>query len=82
MALCGPFLSALRLMEQDIVQTACSRLSGEPTHFLQEETLALLVATVMALEGQGLGLVLKQPSRVGQIGNQHSLKKVRLHVIA
>lgn len=50
--------------------------------YLQEESLAFLVDPVMALEEQGLGLVLKWPSRVGQIGNQHSLKEVRLHVIA
>jgi hypothetical protein len=81
MALYGPFLSTLRGMEQGTIQSACSRLSGEPTLYLQEETLSFLVDTVMALEEQGLGLALKRPSRVGQIGNQHSLKEVRLRVV-
>ena len=55
MALYGPFLSALRGMEQDTVQTVCSRLCREPTLFLQEEILAFLVDTVMSLEGRVWG---------------------------
>ena len=67
MALYGPFLSALRGMEQDTVQTACSGLSGELASTSKKKPLPS-VDTVMAFEEQGLGLVLKRPRSLADVG--------------
>jgi hypothetical protein len=63
MALFGPFLDALRLMEHNTVETACSRSSGEPLS--PKSSPCLLCRYDHCTRREGLGLVLKGPRPIG-----------------